>query len=74
MRYMLGSSCDKYCPVAETLDSEYVQNLGCLPCPYDIRQMLKEKRVWMCHSNQAKPCVGTGLQEVPEGYVKVLEY
>lgn len=46
------------CPFSFTDDSEYVQNLGCLPSPYDIITMRKNGKTWACHSNPNKPCLG----------------
>ncbi len=62
------------CPVVETEESVRMQNYGCLPCEYEITQMLKQKKVWMCHSNPNKPCAATGFDKVPTGFVAVTEY
>ena len=61
-------SCDLSCPNLESEEAIEAQNYGCLPCYFDIQEMLKNKRVWMCHSNIQKPCVATGLEKVPDGY------
>ena len=47
------------CPFAFNDTSEYVQNLGCLPTPYEIIQMRqKHGKTWACHDNPKKPCLG----------------
>jgi hypothetical protein len=68
------SPCDNACPSLETMEAVDMQNCGCLPCYYEIQQMLKNKQVWMCHSNLKKPCVATGLTQVPEGFQERTEY
>ena len=69
-----AKECDNSCPSVESFDSVFAQNCGCLPCPYDIHQMLLNKEVWMCHSNPKVPCVATGLKVVPEGYIPRVEF
>lgn len=54
-------SCDA-CPFACTDQSEYVQNLGCLPSAFDIIQMKKATgHNWACHESdpqKLKLCAG----------------
>lgn len=66
--------CDSACPSEDTEESVKYQNYGCLPCVFEIRQMLANKEVWMCHSNQLRPCIATGLTAVPEGYTARTEF
>lgn len=52
-------SPDCCCPFAETVASEYVQGLGCLPSGFDIIVMARDHgRTWACHGDPDKPCVG----------------
>lgn len=47
------------CPFSFTEMSEYVQNFGCLPTPFEIRNMrVVHGKTWACHENPAKPCAG----------------
>lgn len=48
------------CPFAfYTEESNYIQNLGCLPTPYEIISMRqKHNKTWACHNNPSKPCLG----------------
>ena len=40
-------------------DTEYSQNMGCLPTPYDTAKMRAvEGKTWSCHSDITKPCIG----------------
>jgi hypothetical protein len=67
--------CDEICPANLYGEAaNYYQNLGCLPSPYEISEMLAKKQVWMCHSNPEKPCVYTKLKEVPADYVPRTSY
>lgn len=48
-----------HCPFAFTDESEYVQELGCLPSPWDIIKMKrKSDHNWACHSNEKVICSG----------------
>ena len=39
--------------------TEYSQNMGCLPTPYDIAKMRAvEGKTWSCHADISKPCIG----------------
>ena len=58
MKYL--RPCDRACPSLETIEAVEAQNWGCLPCPFEIKQMLSEGKVWMCHSDRTQPCVATG--------------
>lgn len=50
---------DSACPFAFTDVSENVQNLGCLPTPYEIVQFrVKHGKTWACHEEPTKPCIG----------------
>lgn len=47
------------CPFAFTDESEWVQNAGCLPAPYQIVSMkIHHNRTWACHEEPTKPCIG----------------
>ncbi len=45
------------CPFALTDQSEYVQNLGCLPDTHDLIKETRAGYVWGCHETD-KPCAG----------------
>jgi len=50
---------DSACPFAYTEQSEYVQNLGCLPTPREIVVMrVEHNKTWACHEKPDQPCVG----------------
>ena len=50
------------CPFAFTEESEYAQNTGCLPSPYEIVIMkIQYGKTWACHSNPSQPCRGALL-------------
>jgi len=66
-------ACDNACPSLETIEATQCQNWGCLPSPFEINQMLKERKIWMCHSNPTVPCVATGFDAVPEGFTVISE-
>lgn len=54
------------CPFAHTEESDYIQNLGCLPTNYDIISMRYHyNKTWACHSNPSKPCLG-GIRRLKE--------
>jgi hypothetical protein len=47
------------CPFAMTEQSESIQNLGCLPTPYEAMQIMRgEGKNWCCHEDETKPCAG----------------
>lgn len=47
------------CPFAMTEESEYANNLGCLPSVYDIFQLMrKHNSNWSCHEDDKKLCSG----------------
>lgn len=53
------SGCCGACPFAFTDESEYVQGLGCLPDPYEIKQMKEQSgHNWSCHEDANKMCTG----------------
>lgn len=57
------------CPFAPTEESEIVQNYGCLPTRYEIRQMrIKHGKSWACHKDHSKPCLGAILDLKEHGH------
>lgn len=76
----MSESCEECstvgsCPFAFTEESEKAQGYGCLPEPWDIRNMrVIHGKTWACHSNPDKPCLGAikFLQERGEPY-KVID-
>lgn len=48
------------CPFAFYSElSDKAQGFGCLPEPWDIRNMrVVHGKTWACHSNEDKPCLG----------------
>jgi hypothetical protein len=67
-------ACCSACPGLTSYDAEQAQNWGCLPSPYEINEMLQTGKVWMCHSNPNKPCIATGLAELPNDCTPVIEW
>ncbi len=67
-------SCCSACPALNSFDAVQAQNLGCLPSPFEINEMLQAGKIWMCHSNPEKPCVATGLAELPDNCTPVIEW
>lgn len=59
--------CSRSCPELSADDNT------CLPYYYEVQEMLRQHKVWMCHSNNTKPCVATGLTKIPDGYIKLSE-
>jgi hypothetical protein len=57
---MCDSDCkNTSCPFAFTEESEIIQNYGCLPTPYEIKNMrVNHGKTWACHSDRNKPCSG----------------
>lgn len=52
------------CPFGFSEESDYVNNLGCLPSPREILQLKKNNVDWQCHS---EPHVCQGLVETLTG-------
>lgn len=51
--------CCSSCPFAFTDESEYVQNLGCLPEPFELVEMKRKTgHNWSCHEEPRKLCGG----------------
>ena len=47
------------CPFAMTDHSESVQNLACLPTPYEVMRLMRDQgKRWCCHENEARACAG----------------
>jgi hypothetical protein len=53
-------TCDSMCPNSYHMDAMTAQNYGCLPSYYEVQQMLKEGKIWMCHSNPTVVCSAVG--------------
>lgn len=71
-----GACKGSACPVNfSDEDTEYSQNMGCLPAPSDIIQMRAVEGVtWACHSDYTKPCVsGVRLLQALNLPYKVLQ-
>jgi hypothetical protein len=52
------STCNG-CPCSYTEESEYAQNMGCLPDHNTlVERYLKGEGIWACHSDATKPCGG----------------
>lgn len=50
---------DGLCPFSGTNESDIVQNHGCLPTPYEIRNMrVNHGKTWACHDQPDTPCKG----------------
>ncbi len=48
------------CPIdIHTEEGDLISNYGCLPCFADVLKWYQETgKVWACHENNFKPCVG----------------
>lgn len=46
------------CPFAFTEASEQVQNLACLPTPYEAMEIQRAGKNWCCHEDETRPCAG----------------
>lgn len=48
------------CPInIHTPEGEQISNYGCLPCYADAIKWYKETgKVWACHEQPTKPCIG----------------
>lgn len=59
--------CDEYCPY------EGAGQACGIPDPWEIREMIKSQKVWMCHSFRQIPCCCTNLKKVPDGWQPITE-
>lgn len=57
--------CDDFCPCVGG-----GQACG-IPEPWEITQMIKSQKVWMCHSFEQIPCCCTNLKKVPDGWQEI---
>lgn len=64
------------CPFSFTEESDYIQNLGCLPSPYEIIKMRQDHgKTWACHSEPSKPCLGAIRYQKKQGLLyKVVDH
>lgn len=57
-RGMLKGTCEA-CPFNCTDEADYLVNIGCLPCGYEIIKMKQQGNGnWACHEDPSKICVG----------------